>query len=733
MKRYFSKNRTRLTLGVIFTVLALWLQLSGAGWTQTVISRLDYLAYDVRLNFTLPANRTPDSSVIIVDIDEASLRAEGRWPWSRQKMSDLVAALKLAGVNTIGFDVAFAEPERNLAQELIEAASRNGQLQHEDYLQQLIPDMDRDAAFAKQLKGQNVVLGFLFHATDEPSVGALPSAWSFVPEEQADRLTVPKMSSYTGDLKALQKAAKYGGFLNTTKGVDGILRSTPLILRHEDMIYPSLSLAMAKRHTKSRRFRVDTAVVGESERVTGLWLDKTLIPTDQYGRVLIPYSGKRGGVEYISATDVLQGAAADNVTQVDFPQLNGAAVLVGSSALGLSDLITAPTGPSFPGVEVHATVMKRILSGKPFPRVPDWADAANALAILGLGMALTILSPLFGALATTALAFVSLAILLGSNVWLWSSAQLALSPVIPLFTVVSVIAMNVLYGYFAEAKQKKQVRKAFSSYMAPALVAQLVDNPDSLNLNGETRNMTFLFSDIAGFTSFTEVATPELLVSVLNEYLEAMCHAVMEHGGTIDKIVGDAVVGIFNAPLDQPDHHERGVKCALAMDAISKDFIAKMKARDIPFGHTRIGVNSGPAIVGNFGGAERFDYTAHGDAINTAARMESVNKHLGTQICIAGVTAKECPDHFFRPVGGLVLKGKTESIDAFEPITEQEAGTPLIKQYTAAFELLDKEDPGAKAAFAALRTEYPDDPLVKLHYDRIMAGKMSTTIVLAEK
>jgi len=269
--------------------------------------------------------------------------------------------------------------------------------------------------------------------------------------------------------------------------------------------------------------------------------------------------------------------------------------------------------------------------------------------------------------------------------------------------------------------------------MAPALVQQLVDDPDALSLTGETREMTFLFSDIAGFTSFTEHATPELLVEVLNEYLELMCHAVMEHGGTIDKIVGDAVVGIFNAPLDQPDHCERAVKCALAMDAISTDFIAKMNGRGYEFGVTRVGVNSGPAIVGNFGGAERFDYTAHGDAINTAARMESVNKHLGTQICIAGVTAAECPDHFFRPVGGLVLKGKTEAIEAMEPITEEEAGSTRVVRYMDAFEKLAAEDAQAKELFTRLREDYPDDPLVKLHHDRIVAGTMSTTIVLAEK
>jgi len=729
MMQFLSKYRSRIGLGIAFTLLALWLQISGSEASRTVIDRLDAMAYDLRLNLTLPAHPPADVPVIILDIDEESLRFEGRWPWSREKMGALVMALKTAGARTIGFDVAFTEPERNIAVELIDAAAASGHLRHREYLETLVPDMDRDLAFSGVLKDRNVVLGFLLHAREDSSVGALPSPWSMIPDEQRDVLTVPVMSSYTGNLASLQKAAKYGGFLNTTKDPDGVIRSTPLILGLDGMIYPSLSLAMARRYTNALRFKVETARVGDSERVTGLLLDRTLIPTDLYGRVLVPYTGKRGGVPYLPATNLLQ--AADPARE--FPQLHDAAVLVGSSALGLSDLVSTPVDPTFPGVEVHATVLKTILSGRGFPRIPDWANGANALAIAACGLLLTFLLPAFGALGITLFAGSFIALVIGGNIWLWSSAQLALSPVLPLFTVLAVTTLNVIFGYFAETRQKRQVRKAFSSYMAPALVDQLVANPDGLSLTGESREMTFLFSDIAGFTTFTESATPELLVSTLNEYLDAMCRAVMEQGGTIDKIVGDAVVGIFNAPLDQPDHAERAVNCALEMNRISKEFIAGMNARGYEFGATRVGVNTGQAIVGNFGGSERFDYTAHGDSINAAARMESVNKHLGTQICIAGTTVAQCPNHFFRPIGALVLKGKTEAIDAFEPITREAATTPFITRYNEAFECLSRGDARAQDLFATLKADFPKDPLVNLHYDRIAEGILSTTIVLTEK
>ena len=198
MKQYLLENRSRIELGIVLTLVALWLQLSGAESSRTIINRLDFLAYDLRLNLTLPERPpAPHSPVVIVDIDEASLRAEGRWPWSRQKMGELVTAMKRAGVHTIGFDVAFAETERNVAQELIDAVSAAGHLEHLDYLQKLIAEMDRDLAFSKLLEGQNIVLGFLLHATSDESVGALPSPWYMVAPEQHGRLTVPMMSSST--------------------------------------------------------------------------------------------------------------------------------------------------------------------------------------------------------------------------------------------------------------------------------------------------------------------------------------------------------------------------------------------------------------------------------------------------------------------------------------------------------------------------------------------------------
>jgi adenylate cyclase len=241
-------------------------------------------------------------------------------------------------------------------------------------------------------------------------------------------------------------------------------------------------------------------------------------------------------------------------------------------------------------------------------------------------------------------------------------------------------------------------------------------------LTGENRMMTFLFTDIADFTALMERRDPATVVPILNDYLDSACGIVLRHGGTIDKIVGDALVVFFNAPLDQPDHANRAVACALDLDAFSREHRARHAALDMDFGRTRIGLNTGTALVGNFGGHLRFDYTAHGDAINTGARLESANKALGTNICVGGTTVEACTKFRFRPMGELLLKGKTEIVPVFEPVTAAEAGGPKNESYLAAYGRMKREGHGAAGAFEELAARYPDDPLIAFHAKRLAAS-----------
>ena len=257
----------------------------------------------------------------------------------------------------------------------------------------------------------------------------------------------------------------------------------------------------------------------------------------------------------------------------------------------------------------------------------------------------------------------------------------------------------------------EQARAALSRYFSPNLVEELARNPKLFELGGERRELTFLFTDLADFTPLVESLEPTLVVALLNEYLDNITEIVFRHQGTVEKIVGDAVHAMFGAPLDCPDHAARAVACALDIDAFARRFEAEVLGRGLPLGETRIGINTGTAIVGNFGGKLYFDYTAHGDAINVAARLETANKVLGTRICVSEYTVAQVPGFKGRPVGELVLKGKNKSLGAYEPLHCDQHATPATSAYVAAYDKLDRGDPVACQAFASVVGEHGNDPL----------------------
>jgi class 3 adenylate cyclase len=285
----------------------------------------------------------------------------------------------------------------------------------------------------------------------------------------------------------------------------------------------------------------------------------------------------------------------------------------------------------------------------------------------------------------------------------------------------------------AENLRRQGIHRAFGRFLAPAVVDQLMREPERLEFSGESRELTFLFTDIQDFTALTEQTAPDELVKLVNAYLDEACGIVVEHGGTIDKIVGDALHVMFSAPLQQPDHAQRAVECALALDNWAQGFCARQAQQGLPLGETRIGINTGMTVVGNFGGARRFDYTAHGDAINTAARLESVNQRLGTRVCVSDSTASRCTGITFQPIANLVLKGKTEGVVAYLPLAEDAVDQAFLDAYNAAYALLENASPQAGPAFEELQARYPDDPLIAMHVRRLAAGQTDAVIMVRRK
>jgi len=282
-------------------------------------------------------------------------------------------------------------------------------------------------------------------------------------------------------------------------------------------------------------------------------------------------------------------------------------------------------------------------------------------------------------------------------------------------------------------KKHRWIKEAFSAYVSPNLVEHLIRHPEELKLGGERRECTFVFTDLAGFTPLVEESDPATIVSLLNEYIEEMTKIVFRYEGTIDKIVGDGIAVLFSAPVYQEDHAQRGVECALEMDRFTEIFSKTKQQEGIALGQTRIGVNTGTVIIGNVGSMSQFNYSAIGDAVNTTSRLEGANKYLGTRICVSRYTIEKCPDILCRPIGSLLLQGKTQAVEAFEPIDPDEANSERINDYRAAFRLLEKNDAKALDAFAKLQNSYANDALVAFHLKRLKSGVTGSQIVLEGK
>jgi adenylate cyclase len=390
------------------------------------------------------------------------------------------------------------------------------------------------------------------------------------------------------------------------------------------------------------------------------------------------------------------------------------------------------SGEGMAGVVVQAHALSQLLRGRRAPGVSWPVNFAVALALGALGAAL-------GAVALPLVARVGAGLMLVLFFWSGGAALFhfggpmvgLISPTLSL--AMSFFAMEALSGSEARA-QREFIRGVFSHHVAPKVVDQLLNDPERVtSLEGERRTMTFLFTDVADFTSMSENVESKELGRILNLYLEGMTEIVQKHGGMVDKFIGDAVFAIFNAPIDQPDHAAAAVGCALEMDRFSQGFSNAQHAADIPFGRTRIGIHTGSAVIGNFGSRTRHNYTASGDAVNTASRLEGLNKHFGTRLSVSGETRALCASIRFRPTASVVVKGRKGAIELFEPLQDDDRRDGFIARYCEAYAKLKASAPEAKEMFEALAEEEPDDPSVAFHLGRIRHGAMGVAVIMTEK
>lgn len=666
------------------------------------------------------------SPIRIVDIDDETLALEGQWPWPRTRVAELVARLRDMGAAVIVFDFLFAEPDRTSPAQILPLWSESGTTGLDSFLDKMV---DHDQVLADAIGTANVVTGFVL--TPDPVSSSEPEMKAGVVTAGINpRPFLPHFGGAIANLAPLEAAAMGNGALNFTPDRDGVIRRVPLVVLKGDEIFPTLSSEALRVAQGASSFVIKATGAsgvtgfGAQTGVSAIQVGGIPVPTDGNGRLLVHYTDAVPE-RFIPAWRILDGSLPDEAVQ-------GMIVLLGTSAAGLMDLRSTPLHPAVPGVMVHAQVMEQVINQAWLLR-PDWADGAEMIFLIALGLLVILLSARLGAAWTVLAGGLALAIAVEASWLAYTEARMLLDPVYPGLTVGAVYLVASLVRHILDERQRKFVEDTFSSYVSPNLVQYFIDNPDQVKLGGERRDCSFVMTDLAGFTTLVEQSDPAELVSVLNEYLEGMTNIAFDHEGTLDNIIGDAVAIMFSAPVEQPDHAQRAIGCALEMDAFAQAFSERKQAEGVPLGLTRIGVNTGVVIIGNIGGKQHSDYRSLGDPINTAARLETVNKHLGTRICVSGATVAQVPDFIGRRVATLVLKGKSEGVEAYEPLTAQEASSHRVTVYNDAFDKLDLNGGEALAAFEDAQQQYPDDPLVEFHLARLNDGETGKTVVMTEK
>jgi adenylate cyclase len=626
---------------------------------------------------SLRPRETMSPPVVIVDIDEVSLKDIGQWPWPRTIVADLVTQLTELGVAAIAFDVIFAEPDR-MSPSIAAMSFRD---LDDDTRSKLHNLPSNDEVLAEAIRHSRVVVGQVGSATAVPrseADAALQIGFAVIGPDPT-----PFLVTFAGLLRnvpAIEQAAAGHGVFSILPERDGIVRRVPIIMQAQGDMVPSLSMELLRVVAGSDAILVRTDQAGvQSVAVPGLE-----VPTDQNGRFWVHFN-RHDPARYVSAKDVLQG-------RVSRDRIEGKLVLIGTSAVGLLDVKTTPVEAAMPGVEVHAQVVESVLT-QSLLTYPNYAIGAELLvAVLG-GLAIIIAAPMLRASTVTALGAILVTALIGASWYLYSQYNLLIDFTYPLMSIGFVYLTLIFVNYFKEQQQRQQIRAAFGYYLSPALVEQLARSPEKLVLGGEERRMTILFSDVRGFTTISEQYKhdPQGLTRLMNRFLTPLTNAIIERKGTIDKYIGDAIMAFWNAPLDDSQQESNACEAALEMltraEKLNQEF--KQEAdrnggKYMPL-NVGIGLNTGPCVVGNMGSDFRFNYSVLGDTVNVASRLEARTKDYRIPIVIGAQTEQRAKDKFATmEIDRIQVKGKTEPETVFTVL-----GRAELRQDAAFRELQD--------------------------------------------
>jgi len=630
------------------------------------------------LRFVSRGGLTPGPEVVLAVVDEKSLYEQGKWVWPRTKFADLIRKLSEGGAKVIGLDIGFLEPDRTSTQDAVEEVERAvsdfkiDNAAFRIHLQSLKMKGDHDAILADAIgtSKAKVVLGYFFQM-DPSETGHLDATrvathienvrqgrYQWVRFRSEAAKNVPLLDAYMpqSNIPVISEAGRSTGFFNMVPDPDGTVRWMNMVVRCRGELYAPLSLQVLSAY-KDANIAVEVGDYG----IERLRLGNVRVPTDEAGRLMINYRGREKTFPHISATDILEGRLAPD-------QVRDKIVLVGATAVGIYDIRVTPFSSVFPGLEIHANVVDNILRGDFLSR-PNWADVFDLMAMIVIGALLGFVLPRVRVLwGIGALASIFILYLLLCE-YLFAHKGAVLSIVYPSLVLVLTYMNITVYRYVTEERQKRFIRGAFSTYLAPSVVAEIIKSPEKLALGGEDRVITAFFSDVQGFTSISEkLSAPELVV-LLNEFLTEMTDIILANKGTLDKFEGDAIIAFFGAPIVMPDHAARACRACVQMQKRLVELRTKWKEENRPLLRMRIGMNTGKAVVGNMGSKARMDYTMMGDTVNTAARLEGVNKIYGTYTMISEQTYVQTADAVVvRELDAVNVVGKGEPVRVYEVV-----------------------------------------------------------------
>jgi adenylate cyclase len=622
---------------------------------------------------TMPGEK--DSRIVILDIDEKSLGELGRWPWSRNLMAELTGKLfDRYGVALLGFDVVLAERDPSSGIDVLDALSKKdfqGNREFQETYSRLRPTLDFDARFAASLKGRPVVLGYYFNVEESAvRVNALPEPVLPRGTFAGRNARFFASAGYTGNLPVYMRNAASAGHINSWPDFDGVSRRVPLIVEFGGQYYEALSLAMMRAWLARRTGEMPRVAPGFPEdRPNDLeWLDVggVTIPVDENAAVLIPFRGRKRSFPYFSLVDVLR-------ERIPIENLKSKIALIGTTAPTLQDLRATPVDGVYPGVEIHANLLAGILDNE-VKRRPWYTAGAEAVLLAIGGVVLAVLIPRLSALWATFVAAVGMALIVAFNIAAWNIGGLVLPLASSLVVAAAIYTMNMAYGYFVESRSKRRLAGRFGEYVPPELVDRMARDPERYTMEPKSAELTILFSDVRGFTRISESLDPEALREYINEYLTEMSGIIRDrHRGTLDKYIGDAIMAFWGAPVDDPQHARNAVLAALEMQRQCAPLNARLAARGWPPLAIGVGVNSGTVRVGDMGSRVRRAYTAMGDAVNVASRLEGRTKTYGVGILVGEATRARVKDVVFREIDRIRVKGKDEAITIYEPLLEGES------------------------------------------------------------